>query len=389
MFKRLIQLPPKRHFFLFGARNTGKSTLLKEIYPTDKTVCFDLLDRDLEARFQDHPNELYAIVQALPATTFHVILDEIQKVPALLDVVHRLMQLKKHQFILSGSSARKLKREGANLLAGRAFVYHLYPLSYLELEDQFSIDSALRWGTLPEIFDCVSDDERRDFLMAYAHTYLKEEIAAEQLVRDLVPFRRFLEVAAQCNGKIINYANIARDVKVDDKTVANYFSILEDTLVGYLLEPYHGSIRKRVHQKPKFYYFDTGVARALGGLLSVPLTSGSNAYGNAFEHYLINECIRLSSYYKKDFKFSYLRTVSDQEIDLIIERPGQAILLIEIKSSDNIEERQLKSFMKLRNEFPEAECLCLSRDPYAKKIGDVLVLPWRDGLQKIFDMNNL
>jgi uncharacterized protein len=384
MFQRLIDLPNKRHFFLFGARNTGKSTLLESVFDAEKTAWFDLLDQDLLARFSQRPNDFYDIVQALPSSKVHVVVDEIQKVPALLDVVQRLMKEKRHIFVLSGSSARKLRRHGANLLAGRAFVYHLYPLSYLECADQFDLSQALQWGTLPEVFDCDTDDERRQFLMAYAHTYLKEEIIIEQLVRDLAPFRRFLEVAAQCNGKIVNYANIARDVKVDDKTVKNYFSILEDTLVGYMLEAYHGSLRKRVQQKPKFYFFDTGVVRALGRLLTVPLMPKSNAFGNAFEHFLINECIKLASYYQKDFRFSYLRTITDQEIDLIIERPGQTTLLIEIKSTDNVEKRMLHALLRLQPEFPNSEAICLSNDRYAKQIDGVLVLPWQQGLSDIF-----
>lgn len=385
MFKRLIQLPQARHFFLFGARNTGKSTLLESIYSQQDSTLFDLLDKDLEARLTEQPNEFFDMVNALPADKKFVIIDEVQKVPALLDVVQRLMKNKNRIFILSGSSARKLKRECANLLAGRAAVYHLYPLSFLETDDQFNLEQALQFGTLPEIYACKNNDEKKDFLNAYTHTYLKEEIIAEQVVRDLVPFRRFLEVAAQCNGKILNYSNIARDVKVDDKTVKNYFSILEDTLIGHVLEPYNGSLRKRVHQAPKFYFFDTGVARALSRLLSVPLVSQENAYGNAFEHFIINECIRLNSYYKRDFKFSYIRTASGQEIDLVIERPGREVLLVEIKSTARVEDRMLKTLARLQGEFTKAEAICLSNDPYAKKAGNILVQPWQQGLKEIFN----
>ena len=157
------------------------------------------------------------------------------------------------KFIMTGSSARKLKKGGANLLAGRAFVFDLFPLSFLELKDKFDLEHALRWGTLPQIFQCNTDLERQQFLRAYAHTYLKEEIWEEHFIRQLDPFRRFLEVAAQCNGKIINFSNIARDVGVDKKTIQSYFSILEDTLIGFYLEPYQNSFRKRLSQKPKFY----------------------------------------------------------------------------------------------------------------------------------------
>ena len=370
--------------FLFGARNTGKSTLIEHYYDQFGAFYFDLLDQDLEQQLHVRPNIFYDMVKALPSRQQYIIIDEIQKVPELLNVVQRLMKDKDRFYIMSGSSARKLKREGVNLLAGRAFVYHLYPLSYVELGSQFNLEQALQWGTLPEILNCHTDDDKKTFLMSYSHTYLKEEIVAEQFVRDLVPFRRFLEVAAQCNGQIINYANLARDIHVDDKTVKSYFSLLEDTLIGYMLEPYHGSLRKRVHQKPKFYFFDTGVVRALARHLTIPLLPSTSAYGYAFEHFIINECIRLCSYMKKDYQFSYLRTVTDMEIDLIIDRPGQSTLLIEIKSTCEVTEPMLKSLKTLKNEFTHAESMCLSNDPYAKKFDDILVLPWRQGLDKIF-----
>jgi predicted AAA+ superfamily ATPase len=189
-------------------------------------------------------------------------------------------------------------------------------------------------------------------------------------------------VAAQCNGKIINYAKIAADVGADDKTVKSYFSLLEDTLVGTLLEAWHGSIRKRVHSKPKFYFFDTGVTRALALHLSVPLTESTHAYGNAFEHYIIIECLRLSEYFEKDFRFFYLRTENDYEIDLIIDRPGRPLLLVEIKSATSVTDSMLKKFVKLASEFDNAESVCFSRDPYTKKIGEVLVLPWQEGIRR-------
>jgi predicted AAA+ superfamily ATPase len=182
---------------------------------------------------------------------------------------------------MTGSSARKLKRGGANLLAGRAFVYHLFPFSFVEVGEMFDLEKALNWGMLPQIFATRTNDDRVRFLQAYAYTYLKEEIAAEQIVRKLGPFRRFLEVAAQCNGKIINYAKIASDVGVDDKTVKEYFLTLEDTLIGFFLEPFQHSFRKRLSHKPKFYFFDLGVTKALARTLTVELRPSTSAYGEA------------------------------------------------------------------------------------------------------------
>lgn len=208
MFSRMMELPKERSYFLFGARNTGKSTLIEGLYDHEHALVIDLLDGDEESRYARDPNELARQVEALPDHIKHVFVDEIQKVPKLLDIIQKLMKKSGKFFIMTGSSARKLKRGSANLLAGRAFIYHLFPLSCFELGDVFNLDQALQWGTLPAIFACNTDLERKEFLNAYSHTYLKEEILVEQVVRNLVPFRSFLEVAAQCNGQIINYSNI-------------------------------------------------------------------------------------------------------------------------------------------------------------------------------------
>lgn len=384
MFNRLLNLTKTHSFFLFGARNTGKSTLVHERFDENHTLIINLLNFEEEQRFSRAPDELYNVVTALSETITHVLIDEVQKIPKLLDIVHRLLFETNKIFILTGSSARKLKRGGANLLAGRAFVYHLFPLSFLELGETFELTQALSWGTLPEIFQFTNTQDKRKFLLAYTNTYLKEEIASEQLVRGLDPFRRFIEVAAQCNGKIINYLNIARDTGVSDKTVHSYYSILEDTLVGFYLDAYHGSFRKRLKTSPKFYFFDTGVVRALTGLIDADLRPKTNQYGWAFEHYIIIECYRLCHYYKETYKLYYLQTKDDVEIHLVIERPGLPLLLIEIKSTELIDESMLKSFIKLSADIPNSEALCLSNDCYVKKYHHVRALPWQQGLKEIF-----
>lgn len=387
MFNRLLKLPEEHHFFLFGARNTGKSTLIETLFNQEHSLYIDLLDADQEKKFARDPNELIRLTDALDDHVSHVIIDEIQKVPKLLDIVQILMRKTKKTFIMTGSSARKLKSGGANLLAGRAFVYDLYPLTSFELEDSFNLDMALQWGTLPNIVNANNDEIRGEFLKAYSHTYLKEEVWDEHIIRELEPFRRFLEVAAQSNGKIINYANIARDVGVDDKTIQSYYSILEDTLIGFFLDPYQGSFRKRLSKKPKFYFFDPGVVRALARLTTVPLLPQTNAYGNAFEHFMILECIRHASYSRKDYRFNYLRTSTDAEIDLVVERPGLPLLCVEIKSAKEIFPQSISTFQQLTADIPNSEAIVLSNEPYAKKIGHVLVLPWQLGLQQYFMKN--
>ena len=258
VFRRLLQIPRRHSFFLFGARGTGKTTWIREAFGPDAALYLDLLDPETEDLYRRTPGRLEQQVRALPGSVEWILIDEVQRAPRLLDVAHRLIESTGKRFVLTGSSARKLRRGASNLLAGRAFVYSLYPLTVPELQDSFVLDDALRWGTLPGLFSLDADEDRRAYLRAYALTYLKEEIVAEQIVRRLDPFRQFLEVAAQSNGAIVNYANIARDVGADPKTVITYFSILEDTLVGFLLPAFHRSIRKQQRVNPKFYFFDTG-----------------------------------------------------------------------------------------------------------------------------------
>lgn len=384
MFLRLNQLSHKHSFFLFGPRGVGKTTLLKKRFDESQCLWLDLLDVYIEERFLRSPGDLYSIVKALPKETLYIVIDEIQKVPKLLDEVHRLIEETDKVFILTGSSARKLKHGGANLLAGRAFVYKLYALSCFELKEKFDLEKALHFGTLPKIFSLKEDIEKGEFLRSYADTYLKEEIWNEQVIRKLPPFRRFLEVAAQCNGKIINYANIARDVGVDDKTIKEYFCILEDTMIGFFLEPYHHSFRKRLVEKPKFYFFDPGVVRSLSRRLSVALTPKTAAYGEAFEHFIILELLRLGSYFEQDYRFSFIRTMGDIEVDLVVERPGKPLLCIEIKSSDIINEKDIGSFIRITKDMPDCEAIVLSQDRFMKKIDHVTCYPWKEGIAECF-----
>lgn len=383
MFNRIIRFPPKNSFFLFGARGTGKTLLLKERFKGAAALYIDLLDPDLNQTYSLRPRTLLDQLAALPKKTAWIIIDEIQKVPALLDVVHQQIEASHFKFALSGSSARKLKRGGANLLAGRAFVNHLFPLTSREIGEPFSLTAALAWGTLPHLFALESAEEKRDFLRTYTHTYLQEEITAEQVVRRLDPFRRFLFVAAQMSGQIVNFSKIAREVGASTPTVQTYFQILEDTLVGLLLEPFHESIRKRQLGNPKFYFFDTGVQRALNNTLTVELKPQTHAFGVAFEHFVINEINRLQSYAKKDYRFSYFCTKDDVEIDLIIERPGLKRALVEIKSTERTTEEDVRALQSLGKDIARSEAFCLSLDRTAKKIGGIWCLPWQKGLEEI------
>lgn len=390
MKHRLLILEKEYSLFLFGARGVGKSTLIEASFDPKKCLFINLLDKSWENRLAKNPNELIELVEATSSVVKHIIIDEIQKLPKLLDIVHLLLESRhcEKYFILTGSSARKLKAAGVNLLAGRAFVSHLYPFSYLELGADFNLQQALCYGMLPRVISFSTERLKQRFLEAYTLTYLKEEIWAEQLIKTLDPFRKFLEVAAQCNGKIINYSNIARDVGATDKTVKSYFSLLEDTLIGKILEPFHHSFRKRLKSAPKFYFFDVGIVRALAQMLSVPLVGGTSYYGELFESFIVIECLKLASYYFFEYRFSYLMTADGVEIDLVVERPAKPLLLIEIKSSKQVKEVDLKNLRDIAAELEDCEAVCFSNDPLPRKLGNIMIYPWQEGVKKFFSLDD-
>ncbi len=383
MFNRTLHLADKSSFFLFGPRGTGKTFLLQQRFGIEGMHYLDLLDPDLQEELSLRPKTLLERLKALPESTRWVIIDEVQKVPALLDLVHQQIESGRFLFGLTGSSARKLKRGGANLLAGRAFVYHLYSLTAREIGASFKLNDALHWGTLPRLFALENTSDKQEYLRSYAQTYLREEITQEQVVRNLAPFRRFLMTAAQMSGQVINFSKIARDIGSTAPTVQTYFQILEDTLMGVLLDPFHESVRKRQREAPKFYFFDTGVWRALSQTLRVELPPHTYAYGAAFEHFVINEIIRLDSYGRKDFRFSYLRTKDGVEIDLIIERPGLPRALVEIKSTSRVMMDDITALRRLSPDIPNSHPYCFSLDPAPKVIEGVTCLPWDKGLEEL------
>ncbi len=376
-------------YFLFGNRGVGKSTLLNHLFPRSQHLWIDLLDYETEKRLALRPQLLKEMLDSTqkqyPEKTF-VIIDEIQKNPSLLDTVHSQIEKKHFHFILTGSSSRKLKRQGTNLLAGRAFVTHLFPFTHMELGDQFHLDSVLQWGSLPKIFE-LEDEDRVQYLNAYSDTYLREEIIAEQIVRNITPFRQFLEVAAQSQAKIINYSKISQTLGVDVTTVQNYFQILEDTFTGLLLQPYDESIRKRQRKNPKFYFFDTGITRTLQNRVSLPIQNGTFEYGGLFEQFIILEFARLNSYFKKLWKFSYLQTQTGVEVNLIVERPGKDKLFIEIKSTAQVQSlnlEKLNGFKSLVKDANETKGLILSQDPISRIEDNIYIMNWKEAFQKLF-----
>lgn len=385
MYRRLSKPLISRSFFLFGARGTGKTTFIRSFLKKETCKEINLLNPDLEQQYKDKPSTLIQELDALRSSEIQwIFIDEVQKVPELLDVVHNeIVTHKRFLFALSGSSARKLKRGSANLLAGRALENHLFPLTSFELGKEFDLEFVLRWGSLPEVFT-LDEETRIEYLKSYTQIYLKEEILLEQLIRQIKPFRAFLEITAQSNSEIVNYSKIARDIGSDPVSVKNYFQILEDTLLGFHLEAFHESVRKRQRQNPKFYFFDLGIKRAIERKSQIPIEPKTFTYGQAFETWIISEVYRLNHYLKKDWKLSYLRTKDDVEIDLIIEKPDDSKICIEIKSTEFIRDVDLGNYIKISSDIKNSIAYCFSKDPSKKQIGHIQCIHWHDGLVEIF-----
>ena len=308
---RLLRCPD-RSFFLFGPRSTGKSTWLRQVLP--KAVWFDLLDTSLYLELSREPHRLEALIGKRPSGSW-IVLDEIQKIPSLLDEVHRLMETHRWRFALCGSSARKLRRGGANLLAGRAITLNMEGFSATELSSDFDLEFSMNWGLLP--FVQLERGNAADILEAYVNTYLKEEIREEGLVRNVPPFLRFLNVAGQLNGQSVHGQNIAREASLPRSTVDTYFSILIDTLLGHFLPAWRPGLKVREAAHPKFYWFDPGVARAAAGLIREP--ADRVWQGTALETLIFHELRVYNESSRKRRPLAYYRTASGVEIDFIIE----------------------------------------------------------------------
>ena len=352
--------------FLWGARQTGKTTLLHDRYPGAKF--YDLLDTSLSAELSVRPRILREEVLAeRPAT---VVIDEVQHVPLLLEEVHWLLENTGTRFILCGSSARKLRRRSRNLLGGRAVDFHLLPLTSQEIGD-VDLPRLLRHGALPVHYLV---DDPSPLLKAYVHNYIKAEIIDESATRNIPGFSRFLQIAGLCHGQQINYANVARETGVSASTVRNYFQLLEDTLLGFTLEPWRRRKKRRLVETAKFYLFDVGVANQLHPDTAA-VSEGSDRFGRAFEHFVLNEVRTYLSYRRLDHPVTYWRTSSGFEVDLIV---GDMDLAIECKSTRDIRTGDLKGLRALGEEAKVGRKLVVSRVENLRTTEDgVEILPWR------------
>ncbi len=374
MFTRILNLEnliEKNSFFLFGPRGTGKSTLVQGI---ENTVYYDLLEPGTFSRLLARPALLEEEL-ALSEPGRIVVLDEIQKLPVLLDSVHRLIERQRLKFILTGSSARKLKRQSeSNLLGGRVWEANLFPLTYREIPN-FDLTQYVNRGGIPKVF--LSEYFLED-LKAYVGIYLKEEILAEALVRKLDQFSRFLEVAALQSGEELSLEGIASDAQVKAKTVGNYVEILEDTLIGFRLHSFWKTKKRKAISRSKFYLFDLGVTNYLARRRD--LLPGSELFGKAFEQFIICEVRAYVSYLRRDLELFYWRSVHSQEVDLIV----QDVLAIEIKSTSLVQEKHLKGLKALKEEELIQNYIVVSQDPKVRKVDGITIYPWRDFLDRLW-----
>jgi predicted AAA+ superfamily ATPase len=361
MYHRIFDIENRldEAMFLFGGRQVGKSTLLKERFP--KAVYFDLLNSELRNRFRQHPEVFRESLLRYPSETL-VIVDEIQKVPDLLDEVHWLMVNKGLFFILSGSSARKLKKGGANNLGGRAIPETLFPLVSAEIPD-YDLERAVQNGMIPRHYMVAN---ARNRLKSYIELYLKEEIIEEAVVQNVDDFVRFLEVAAISDGEMLNYESVASDCGVSANTVKAYYKILCDTLLGFEVPAYTKVIKRKLTKASRFYFFDVGIANYLTGRHH--LAPKTPEYGHAFEHLVMQEIAAYLGYSNSEEKLTYWHTYDNQEVDAVI---GDARVAIEIKSTDSVQASHKKGLAEFAKEHPNVRQILVSRDRVTRRSGDI------------------
>lgn len=371
-----IDIPKGRSAFLWGPRMTGKSTLLKSTFP--RSLVYDLLRTDLLLELTRNPSRLREELLAEKPERLRepVIIDEVQKVPQLLDEVHWLIENRGLRFILSGSSARKLKRGKGNLLGGRAWRYHLFPFVYPELSSPELLD-VLNRGLLP---DHYLRQGYRKSLQAYVQDYLKEEVFDEGLTRNVPAFSRFFEAMGFSHGELTNFANIARDCGVDAKTVKEYYQILVDTLLGTWVAPFKRRPDRHVILKAsKFYLFDVGVAGALTGR-RITAEKGES-FGRAFEHYILMELVAHSGYSEAGYPIRFWRTKSGLEVDFIL---GAGEVAVEVKGSPRIDKRELRSLTAFVREYKPRRAIVVGNEKRERVQDGIRVLPWRKFLDELW-----
>jgi predicted AAA+ superfamily ATPase len=354
----------KRSLFLLGPRQTGKTSLIHHILPD--TLFYDLLDSSNYLAFSRNPGRL---AEEIGSSVKRVVIDEIQRIPSLLNEVQRLIETRNVNFLLTGSSARKLRRGGINLLGGRARVKYLHPLTYRELGDNFNLNHAMQRGLLPSVY--FSDDPRAD-LESYAGLYLQQEIMAEGATRNIPAFSRFLKIAAHSNGGIVNFTNIASDAQVARTTVYEYYEILKDTLILRELPPWRKTVKRKPLASSKYYFFDVGVISALQGR---PFLPGTPEFGEAFETFIMHELSCFSDYVSGE-PLSFWRSTSGFEVDFII---GDHTA-VEVKAKENVSTQDIKSLRALREEIQLKRFICVCLEKRSREVDGIKILPYAEFL---------
>ncbi|HFC97596.1 MAG TPA: ATP-binding protein [Thermosulfurimonas dismutans] len=365
---------PSGSFFLFGPRGTGKSTWLRQNIRAD--LYLDLLDPETYRELAAHPEFLLYQAEALPSGAT-VVIDEIQKLPSLLDVVHLLIEKKGLRFILSGSSARKLKRAGVDLLAGRATVYYLHPFMAGELAEEFSLERALSLGMIPLVLASSSPEET---LRSYVSLYIKEEVQAEALVRNIGAFGRFLEVMTFSHASVLNLSEIAREAQVKRKTVEGYLSVLEDLLLAFRVPVFTRRAKRHLTAHPKFYFFDPGVFRILRP--KGPLDRSSEIEGQALEGLVAQHLRAWMDYSRIQADLFFWRTRAGNEVDFVLYGPDLFVAL-EVKNSTVVHSGMLRGLLAFKEDYPEAQVLLLYRGRHALRVKDIPCLPVEEFLRSL------
>ncbi|OGI07219.1 MAG: ATPase [Candidatus Melainabacteria bacterium RIFCSPLOWO2_02_FULL_35_15] len=378
MFNRLIDnlLKEKNSFFLFGARGTGKTFWLREKLPRE-SILIDLLESDNYIKLQNRPQHLEEIIP--PDYNGWVIIDEVQKIPELLNEVHRLIELKKYRFILTGSSARSLRKKGVNLLGGRALNYKLYPLTAKELGDEWDINTALKYGTLPSIYSRHKNQPKK-YLESYIETYLKEEVLQEGLTRNLGAFSRFMEIASFSQGSVLNMTEIARESQINRKIVEGYFSLLEDLLIAYRLPIFTKKAKRKLITHPKFYYFDVGIYRILRQL--GPMDFDPEISGIALETLVLQHLIAINAYYDFNYKIYYWRTKHGLEIDFVLYGEN-GLFAIEVKSSNQIHSKHIKALRHFKEDYKIAKLYVFYTGKRELHLEGISIIPVDLALRKL------
>ncbi len=386
MYRRFLDLPAlaaTRSFFLLGPRQTGKSTLLRASFPD--ALFFDLLDAQTFRSLAVSPALIGERARALRGRHRVVIVDEIQKMPELLDEIHRLMELEKSlRFILTGSSARKLRTRGRNLLGGRAGLVRMHPIVFTELgtvSPRRPWTDLLRWGGLPSVLDSETPKEN---LQAYVGLYLQEEIRAEGLARSIPNFSRFLETAAAMNGEILNYTKLGNDAQLSPRTVRDYFQILQDTLIGDLLPPFQRTRTRKAVTTEKFYFFDVGVTNAL--VERWALSPRTPEYGRVLEHLIERELRASIDYFRSDRHLFFWRSLSRIEVDFVVAEGQKPVVAIEVKASRSVSSQDLKGLRAFCEDWPRVRKIVVSLEPHPRTTEDrIEILPVEQFLDRLWN----